>query len=333
VNIGSLQPNSAGTSSLVFTGTVTLSQQTTFFKPATVTAPNRLPVYPTSLVLKGTLAVSSISGQLDAAIPVVLAGTVSAPVDVIAGGTVSLLNTVTADNSQTITLDGGKVNSLATLPNFAASIQLNSGKLSVAGNGNLGTGTITVQVPAQKTATISTTATTAVTLDNPLILNGGTLTLSGPLAFSQAFTVNAGILDTQGALTISGALTLNGGTFGTKGKTTVNGAISFGGGSPPMGIGGNVAFNGLITLNIATTLQLASGAVVGVAGGIAGGVSLTVNGGELTLSSSTGLTALTAGPGSKIILLDGWTDDTGAHAGDITKAGGIVVDNRTHKIP
>ncbi len=297
--VGTLDKADAAKFGILIGGSVTLAQETVLFTPARA--------YPTSLVLAGDV---SASAKLDVGIPVILSGKVSAPVDVLDGGIVSLTNTVTADSSQTITVDGGTVRSVGVLANFAASIQLNSGTLSVNADGaNLGTGTITVQVADGQAAKL--VATKTATLDNTLNLDGGKLTTSGPLTLGGAVTLNAGTLDTPSALTISGTLALNGGTLGTTGDIDCTGAVTLN--ATQLSVGGTVIFAQPFTLTAPTQFALADNAQFRISGGLTGGQSIDVTGapkdshkGLLVLNSNIGTTTVTADAGSLIFLEDGF---------------------------
>jgi len=279
-------------------------------------------------------------------------------VDIVGGGAVSLLSTVVADDNQTITLGGGTLRSLASLPNFAASIQLNSGIISIAGGADLGTGTITVQVTAERSAAISTTATAKApaSIGNALKLNGGTLTLRGALTLTGPVTLNSGTLDTEGQLTIAGpsTLTINGGTFGTKGTTVVSAPVTLNHGgtaratvlsasatyeftgtvtidTAQLFLVGRDIFTGTLTLTQSTNFVLATTHAT-IVGPVTGGQTLTLSAltqGLFLLSRNNfGTTQLIAGSGMTIKLLKGFT----GNASSIGTAGdplGIVLDERT----
>ena len=151
-------------------------------------------------------------------------------------GTLILGNSFTGNGS--LLVDGGTLYSNDFSGKPSGPITLNSGKIFVGSYDDLGTGSITVQVAADKTAGIAAKFPTDA-LTNALTLNGGTLTLQGHLDLNGQLMVNAGTLALQAGLIGNAPIVVAGGTlesqaglYGFKGSITLNvGKINVGAGA------------------------------------------------------------------------------------------------------
>ncbi|WP_028445790.1 DUF4347 domain-containing protein, partial [Chitinimonas koreensis] len=204
--------------------------------------------------------------------------------------------TLTLDGSGTFTLSG-------TNSGQSWSMQvLSGGTVAIAGDANLGTGTLQLN-----DGTLSVTS--AATVDNAITLgaSSGTVSvgsglavgLSGAIGGAGALTkTGSGTLTLSGSNNYSGTTTVSAGTLAVAADGNLGAAgVSLAAGST-LQVTGATTIDNALTLNGAATLLI--DAAVTASGAIGGSGSLTKTGtGNLTLSSSSsnysGGTTLTAG--------------------------------------
>jgi fibronectin-binding autotransporter adhesin len=167
-------------------------------------------------------------------------------------------------------------------------------------------------------------------------VNGGTLEFDNPVPsdFSGTITLQAGTIKVDAGdndanpmgtatLVVNGKGLLQGLLNRTK---TLPNVILLQGGT--LGLVGHFAFAGPITVSQPTGILLSPNADLTITGAVGGGQSVLVSGpGTVRLKSSIGTTKLTAGPGSTVILYDGFSEADG-HI-PVAIGVGVVVDKRT----
>ncbi|WP_372400702.1 Ig-like domain-containing protein (plasmid) [Azospirillum sp. HJ39] len=231
--------------------------------------------------------------------------------------------------SGTLTLSGSNSSS------FTGTMMVrDGGTLSVAGDANLGTGTVTLNGG-------TLTVTGAGTIDNDFstgtsgtatIDTGVAVTLSGAIGGSKGLTkTGSGTLTLSGSSSYSGATTVSAGTLlvtgalgGTSGVTVNSGATLGGTGS-------------IFAASSTNTLTVDSGATLapGVAGTNNGIGSLTVNG-NLSMSGTLAaeIAGTTAGTGyDQVIVSGGVTLASGSSAVTVTRVNSFAAVNAaTYKV-
>ncbi|NWL78815.1 hypothetical protein DM872_18380 [Pseudomonas taiwanensis] len=303
----------SGTSGLTKagSGTMTLTGNNTYTGATTVSA--------------GGLTLNRVGGALDDNTSVAVAAgttlTISADetIDVLSGaGTVALgssaltvgINGTSSTfsgaitGSGTLTLDGGGTFTLSgTNSGQSWGMQvLSGGTVSIAGDANLGSGTLQLNdgtLSVTSTGTIDNAITLGASAGRVSVDTGLALSLSGAIGGAGALTKTG-----SGTLTLSGGNNYSGTTTVLSGTLSVAGDGNLGAGAVTLAAGTTLQVTGATTINNAFNLGGAAtfqtDAAVTVSGAITGSGSLTKTGaGTLTLSSLSsnylGGTTLAAG--------------------------------------
>ncbi|GET24068.1 S-layer family protein [Prolixibacter sp. NT017] len=182
---------------------------------------------------------------------------------------------------------------------FAGTTTVFAGTLSVAGDSNLGTGTLTLD----NASTLAVTGPT--TIDNSIALNGtSTIDNSAAVTLSGIITgANNLVKSGPGTLTLSGTNTYSGTTTVDAGTLSVSSDSNLGNGALTLSSGTNLALTGATTVDNAVVLSgnatVNTSANATLSGVISGTGNLTKTGtGTLTLSGSntySGTTSTSAG--------------------------------------
>ena len=206
------------------------------------------------------------------------------------------------------------------------------GTLSVAGDANLGAGTVTLNGG-------TLTVTGAGTIDNAFDtgVNGATIDTGVAVTLSGAIGGSDGLTKTgTGTLTLSGTNTYSGPTTVSAGTLLVTGALD---GTSGVSVASGATLGGtgsLFATGSSSTLTVASGATLapGVAGTNNGIGSLTVNG-NLSLSGTLAveIAGTTAGTGyDQVIVSGGVTLASGASAVTVSRVNGYAAANATYRV-
>lgn len=191
-------------------------------------------------------------------------------------GVISGASALTKSGAGTLTLSGTQTHSGGTT--------VSAGAISIAGDGNLGTGTLTLDG-----GTLTVTGS-GVTIDNAFGLgashgtvnNANDITLSGVLSGSGNLTKTG-----AGNLTLSATNTFTGSTALSAGQLTVSGSLA---GAVTAATGTTLesasSIGGLVTINSGATLQTGSSP-----GGLTLSNGLTVNTGGTLIARINGTTA------------------------------------------
>jgi len=225
---------------------------------------------------------------------------------------IAVTGTVTVDNSAAVTLSGVvsggnliKAGSAAlTLSGnntYTGTTNISSGTLSVAGDGNLGAGSVTLGASTTLDVTGATTIDNGIALSgNSTFSNSSAVTLSGVISGANALTKNgAGTLTLSATNTQSGLLTVSAGALLVTGSTAnpatvvASGATLSGSGA----VGGNLSIqsgatlspgNGIGTLTINGDLSVAGTLAVAIDGATAGTqYDQVVVSGQVSISNGT----------------------------------------------
>ncbi|AWM37417.1 Extracellular serine protease precursor [Gemmata obscuriglobus] len=249
------------------------------------------------------------AGTIDNAILLGVPGTVDTPVAVTLSGVISGASTFTKSSTGTLTLSGANT--------YTGTTTVSAGTLSVAGDGNLGTGAVTL-------AAGSTLAVTgATTIDNDIALTG------------------AATVDTSAAVTASGVISGTGGlTKAGTGTLTLTGTNTFTGATTVSG--GTLSVSGGAALDDGSAVSVSGGAILALGanetvGSLAGAGNLTLSaftltaGGDNTSTTFSGVASGTGGlakAGTGTLTLSGANTYTGAttvSSGTLTLAGNSAI--------
>ncbi|MBB2497162.1 DUF4347 domain-containing protein [Pseudomonas sp. UL070] len=206
---------------------------------------------------------------------------------------------LTKTGNGTLTLSGSNSST------FSGAIGVSGGTLSVASDDNLGAGTVTLAAGS----TLSVTG--ATTIDNAIVLSGGTATVTNSANATLSGNITgAGGLTKAGtsALTLSGTDSYTGATSIDAGSLLLNGALT-GTSSTTVASGATLGGSGSIASNVTVN----SGGTL--APGNSGAGSMTINGNLDMASGSTlavDINGATAGTGYDQVIVNGSVDVSGA---------------------
>jgi len=219
-------------------------------------------------VSRSTLTIGTYGAKSQQPGIVALAGTLTSTVDV--RGELDLGTAFSSNSSGTINLQGGALFSV-TANGFSCPINVESGsQISIDLSDSLGTGPLTFGDAAENSSYSLEAENGDVTLRNPLILNGGTLTVGGFILFRGRTSLRS----PASAIYVSpkSGLDLQGGVTGTAHLGNVLAELNPGG---VLGIGG--------ALNFATVIVPAKNNFVALPGFAVGDVGLVETAKEVVL--------------------------------------------------
>ncbi|WP_199237381.1 Ig-like domain-containing protein, partial [Azospirillum sp. TSH64] len=282
----------------------------------------------TTLTLSSDETIGSLSGSGTVAIG---ANTLTTGVNnssTTFSGTLTGSGAFSLDGSGTMTLSGSNSGG------FSGEMRVRSGgTLSVAGDDNLGTGTVTLNGG-------TLTVTGAGTIDNAFDtgVNGATIDTGVAVTLSGAIGGNDGLTKTgSGTLTLSGTSSYAGPTTVSVGTLLVTGAL---GGTSAVSVASGATLGGtgsIFAASSSNTLTVASGATLapGIAGTNNGVGSLTVNG-NLSLSGTLAVEiagTTTAGTDyDQVIVSGGVTLSSGSSAITVTRVNGFAATNASYRV-
>ena len=240
----------------------------------------------TTSVTGGTL---KLTNTVNFASPI----TVTSPGALILNATSDYSHTKTIVGTGTVTKTGANTIALTAANTFSGALTISAGTLSVAGSGQLGSGTYGGSITNSGTFLYSSSAnqvlsgvisgTGALTKDTS---PGSTLTLTNQNLYTGATTVNKGrlLVDFSAGVTSSdiinsiGTLNLGGGTFEAKGNPTFDNSQTF------------------------SSTVLAAGTSSTVTNTLNGGNSIFINLGAITQGAGASVNFVTAGSATEQIL-------------------------------
>lgn len=235
---------------------------------------------------------------------------------------VTISGVVSNDGTNTLAKTGTGTLTLSGTNTYSGTTTVSQGTLSVAADGNLGAGAITLNGGALA-------VTGATTIDNAIALgaSNGTINATANVTFS-------GVVSGTGALTKSGASTLT-----LSGTNTYTGITAVSTGTLQLSGGNALADTASVSIGAGATLDL--NGTSETVGDISGAGSVTLGAGTLTLASgsSTTFSGAISGTGglsktgASTLTLSGtntYTGTTTISAGTLRLAGGsAIADNAT----
>jgi hypothetical protein len=287
-NNGIYSMNSSGNSTDIILNASTAISGTGTFQLSNF-AGNRIYGNATTTLTIGSGQTFQGSGQLGVAQTVVtnngiIDANASAGLTLSVSGTTSTnSNTIEATNGSTLTLTGtmsntgsGVVTSTDTAAIVLASATLNNNSI---------TGTATGKITSTGTSALN-----SLTVNGPLINNGGTLSLNTVTLSGNYTANNASITDTSGSLTNNATFSLNAGANNTDWVFTTNTALS---GTGTVQLSNSV--NNRVYAATGQTVTIGSGQTFQGSGQIGGGQTVIINNGVIDANTSAGLTVSVVG--------------------------------------
>ncbi|WP_066253511.1 Ig-like domain-containing protein [Hydrogenophaga flava] len=258
----------------------------------------------------GSLASSSASASIQLGSYTLSAG--GDNTSTLVSGAVSGTGSLVKQGSGTMTLAGSNT--------YSGTTTVSAGTLSIAGDGNLGSGSVTLAEATVLEVTGATTIDNAIVLSgNGSVSNANAVTLSGVISGSYDLTkTDSGTLSLSGSNSY-GATHVNAGTLSiTNDGNLGTGAVNLAAGTTLALTGANIIDNAIA---LGGNASVSSSAAATLSGVISGGFTLTKTGASsLTLSGSNTYGATTVSAGTLSV-----ASDSNLGSGALTLAAGSTL--------